>query len=90
MATQESKQLTIFGSTGPSGTLLAKAALREGYNLVLFVRSPNKQPQELKGEKVTVVVGNLDEEAKIKEAVGGEFGGFGFRDQQKVIQESQR
>jgi len=72
MAPSQSKQITIFGSTGPSGTALALAALNRGFTLVLYLRSPHKLAEQLKqGERVKVVVGNLDEEQKIKEAIQG-------------------
>lgn len=67
-----SKQITILGSTGAVGSVLALAALNRGYSLVLLVRSPKKLRKELQqGERVNVIVGNLDDKEKIKEAVKG-------------------
>lgn len=53
-------RLLIFGSTGPSGTILCHQALRRGHALVLYTRSPTKLPSSLTSSPhVQIVKGEL-------------------------------
>lgn len=48
------KNILILGSTGPMGILATKEALSDHFKVTIFVRSPEKVPQEIKdNEKVT-------------------------------------
>ncbi|KIK68252.1 hypothetical protein GYMLUDRAFT_68127 [Collybiopsis luxurians FD-317 M1] len=54
-------QITLFGATGPSGKALIQEALRRGYTIVVFARSPHKLEAELRNsDRVNIVQGTLD------------------------------
>lgn len=50
-------KITVFGATGQLGRECAVQCLEAGHEVVAFVRSPEKLPQELRG-RVTVVQGD--------------------------------
>ena len=67
-------RLLILGSTGPSGLELVRAALKDipDAELVLYVRSPQKLPEEIKSNPaVTVVEGTLEDTAALERALEG-------------------
>ncbi|KAE9376421.1 hypothetical protein N431DRAFT_400597 [Stipitochalara longipes BDJ] len=66
MASSTKNNILIMGATGPLGLLTAKEALSHSFKITLFVRSPEKLPQEIKeNPKVTTIVGQLTETAKL-------------------------
>ncbi|KAI5900686.1 NAD(P)-binding protein [Schizophyllum commune H4-8] len=67
-------RLLILGSTGPSGLELVRTALNDipDVQLVLYVRSPQKLPEEIKSNPaVTVVEGTLEDTAALERALEG-------------------
>ncbi|KAF8311129.1 uncharacterized protein EI90DRAFT_2922344 [Cantharellus anzutake] len=57
----------LFGSTGPSGLKIIELALSRGNYLTLYVRSPDKLPEDVRNSPlVRVVVGQLDDEAALE------------------------
>ena len=55
-------KITIFGATGKTGQFMLKQALERGYEVVAFVRSPQKIT--LRDPHLTVVQGELSEREK--------------------------
>ncbi|KAJ3790070.1 hypothetical protein GGU11DRAFT_746537 [Lentinula aff. detonsa] len=54
-------QITLFGATGPTGKAVIREALRRGYTIVVFARSPDKLDTELRfSGKIKMVQGTLD------------------------------
>lgn len=51
------KNILILGSTGPLGILTTKEALLHNFKVTIFVRNPEKVPQEIKDNE-NVTVGN--------------------------------
>ncbi|KAJ7101006.1 NAD-P-binding protein [Mycena crocata] len=67
-------RLLIFGSTGPTGILLVREvlALPDGATLVLYVRTPEKIPQDLKSNPNCIVIqGQLEDADSISKAMEG-------------------
>ncbi|KAI4526753.1 NAD(P)-binding protein [Schizophyllum commune Loenen D] len=67
-------RLLILGSTGPSGLELVRAALKDipDAQLVLYVRSPQKLPEEIKSNpSITIVEGTLEDTAAVERALEG-------------------
>jgi putative NADH-flavin reductase len=62
-------KIVIFGASGKTGTLLTKQALDSGHQVTAYVRRADSMKLQHPGLKV--VVGNLDDSAKIKEAISG-------------------
>ncbi|HJE97997.1 MAG TPA: NAD(P)H-binding protein [Ligilactobacillus acidipiscis] len=62
-------KITIFGATGKTGQFMLKQALERGYEVVAFVRSPQKIT--LHDPHLTVVQGELSEREKITSAIAG-------------------
>ncbi|KAH7388821.1 hypothetical protein BKA66DRAFT_569133 [Pyrenochaeta sp. MPI-SDFR-AT-0127] len=65
-----SKQhILLLGSTGPTGLLFAEAALKEGYQLTLFVRNPSKLPARItNNSSVTTIQGELSQKDRLEQA----------------------
>ncbi len=57
-------KLVIFGAGGKTGTLVTQQALDAGYEVVAYVRRPDSVT--LEHENLKVVVGELNDRAKIK------------------------
>ncbi|KAG5646047.1 hypothetical protein DXG03_004470 [Asterophora parasitica] len=67
-------RIIILGATGPTGVLLIRQALKqlESCTIVLYVRSPEKVPDDLKANSsVTVVKGQLDDKEALTRALEG-------------------
>ncbi|KAJ7169503.1 NAD-P-binding protein [Mycena filopes] len=66
-------KILILGSTGPTGLLLVAETLQvEGTVLVLYVRSPEKIPEDIKrNPNCTVIQGQLDDESALSHALEG-------------------
>ena len=65
-------RVLILGATGPSGLLLVQEALAAGHTVVLYVRSPQKLPEDITSNtSVTVVEGQLNDEAALSGALEG-------------------
>ncbi len=62
-------KLVIFGAGGKTGTLLTRQALNAGHEVTAYVRRPESVTVEDKHLKV--VVGELSDAVKIREAVSG-------------------
>jgi len=65
-------RILIFGATGPTGILLIREALSRQHTVVLYVRSPQKLPEDLATHAaVTVIKGNLDDLPALSRAMDG-------------------
>ncbi|KAF7339986.1 FAD/NAD P-binding domain-containing protein [Mycena venus] len=67
-------RILIFGSTGPTGILLVREALTsfEDSALVLYVRTPEKLPEDLRqNPKCVVLQGQLENEDALSKALEG-------------------
>ncbi|KAJ7139744.1 NAD(P)-binding protein [Mycena epipterygia] len=67
-------RILIFGSTGPTGVLLVREALAafDGCSLVLYVRSPDKLPDDLRNNSRCVILeGQLDDVDGLSKAMEG-------------------
>lgn len=62
-------QITILGATGQVGKVVINQALKEGYQIKVLVRDPEKLG-DLK-EKVHVVIGNMLDEASVEKSLTG-------------------
>jgi putative NADH-flavin reductase len=62
-------KLVIFGASGKTGTLLADQALAKGHQVTAFVRRAGALVQQHPNLKI--IVGNLNDAAKLKEAISG-------------------
>ncbi len=62
-------RITIFGATGETGKQLVEQALAAGYHVVAYARNPSKL--ELKHDRLTVIEGELSDQARIERAVRG-------------------
>ncbi|KAJ5581543.1 hypothetical protein N7535_000163 [Penicillium sp. DV-2018c] len=61
--------ILLVGATGPSGLEFCKAALSQGHNLALYVRSPDKLPAEITANaNVSVVKGTLEDVSTFQQA----------------------
>lgn len=64
--------ILVLGATGPSGLLLVQEALVAGHTVVVYVRSPQKLPDDVKANPaVTVVEGQLTDKAALSHALEG-------------------
>ena len=62
----------ILGATGPCGILLVQQALEVGHTIVVYVRSPEKLPEDIRtNPRVTVVEGQLTDKAALGQALTG-------------------
>lgn len=62
-------RITIFGATGETGQILTQQALACGHEVVAYARNPAKL--EIKGNRLKVVQGELENQTAIEEAVKG-------------------
>ena len=62
-------KVVIFGANGKTGLLLVEQALAKGYQVVAYVRRP--RTILIENPKLKIVVGNLNEPLKMKDAVTG-------------------
>ncbi|PKX89432.1 uncharacterized protein P174DRAFT_425355 [Aspergillus novofumigatus IBT 16806] len=61
--------ILVIGATGPSGLEFCNAALLQGHTLTLYVRSPEKLPNEIRNSvNVSVVKGTLEDIASFQRA----------------------
>lgn len=66
------RKLIVFGPTGKTGLAIIKGALENSENQVtVYVRRPERLPEELK-RKVTSIVGDVLDEKSVAEAVKGQ------------------
>jgi putative NADH-flavin reductase len=63
-------KITVFGASGRTGKLLVEQALAAGHAVTAFVRDPAKLG--LQHERLRIVQGNLDESAKVEQAIAGQ------------------
>lgn len=63
-------KVAIFGATGPTGQTLVKQALKKGYNVTAFARSPEKL--SIKDNNLTVVKGDVLRYEDVEKAVKGQ------------------
>jgi putative NADH-flavin reductase len=62
-------KVVIFGASGKTGLVLVQQALEKGFEVIAFIRRPESITQ--KHPKFKIIVGNLNEGAKLKEAIAG-------------------
>jgi putative NADH-flavin reductase len=62
-------KIVVFGASGKTGSLLVEQALKEGHNVIAYVRSAGSIKSE--NSNLEVVVGNLNEKDKLKKAITG-------------------
>ncbi len=62
-------KLAIFGATGGAGKQLVEQALAAGNQVVAFVRNPSKL--DTRHERLTIMQGELADQAAIERAVSG-------------------
>ena len=62
-------KVVIFGANGKTGILLVEQALAKGYQVVAYVRRP--ESILIDNPKLKVVIGNLNEPLKMKDAITG-------------------
>ncbi len=62
-------KIAVFGATGPTGKEVVAQALAEGDEVVAYVRNPSKLG--ITNEGLKVVQGELADQEKIEEALGG-------------------
>lgn len=62
-------KITVFGATGHVGRLFVERALAAGHSVTAYVRKP--QRIDAANQALRVVVGTLEDEEKINEAIAG-------------------
>jgi len=62
-------KIVIFGASGKTGTLITEQALAKGHHVIAFIRRPGSIIQH--HPNLQVIVGNLNDESKLKEAIAG-------------------
>ena len=62
-------KIVIFGATGKTGKLLTEQSLAKGHQVTVYVRNPNAV--SIQNPNLKIVVGNLDEKLKLKDALKG-------------------
>ena len=62
-------KIVVFGATGKTGRLLVEQALAKGHKVTAYVRNP--QSVKIENENLKIVVGNLSETLKLKDALAG-------------------
>jgi putative NADH-flavin reductase len=62
-------KIAVFGSSGNVGKLLVEQALAEGYDVIAYARNPSKLI--IKHDHLTIVHGELSDEAMIDRAIAG-------------------
>jgi putative NADH-flavin reductase len=62
-------KVAVFGSTGKTGQHVVRHALEEGYEVVAFLRSPDKM--EIEHDNLTIVQGDAEDAEAVARAVEG-------------------
>lgn len=62
-------KITVFGPTGGTGKQIVEQALASGYEVVAYARNPPKL--DIKNERLTVIQGELSDQASIENSVKG-------------------
>ncbi len=62
-------KIVVFGATGKTGSLLIEQALAKGHQVTAYVRNP--QSVKIENPNLKIVVGNLTETLKLKDALVG-------------------
>ncbi len=62
-------KIVIFGASGKTGKLVALEALEAGHKVIAYVRNPASL--EFEHENLKIVVGNLSETLKMRDAISG-------------------
>ena len=62
-------KIVVFGATGKTGSLLIEQALAKGHQVTAYVRNP--QSIKIENPNLKIVVGNLSETLKLKDALVG-------------------
>ncbi|MEB2494570.1 NAD(P)H-binding protein [Peribacillus frigoritolerans] len=62
-------KITVFGANGAIGRLVVKEALQNGDQVIAYVRRENAL--DFNHENLQIVVGNLDDNKKMEEAISG-------------------
>ena len=65
----KSMKIVVFGGTGKTGSLLIEQALAKGHHVTAYVR--NSQSIKIENPSLKIVVGNLSETLKLKDALVG-------------------
>jgi putative NADH-flavin reductase len=61
--------IVIFGASGKTGTLMVNQALELGHQVTAYIRRTNSL--EIKHPNLKIIVGNLNDTEKLKEAITG-------------------
>jgi putative NADH-flavin reductase len=62
-------KITIFGANGKTGIQLLNQALEMGHYVTAYVRNTNSL--KVQNKNLRIIIGNLDDESKLKEAIAG-------------------
>ena len=62
-------RIVVFGASGKTGSLLVEQALEKGHQVTAYVR--NAQSVKIENPNLKIVVGNLSETLKLKDALVG-------------------
>ena len=62
-------RIVLFGATGKTGSLLVEQALAKGHQVTAYVRNP--QSVKIENPNLKIMVGNLSETLKLKDALVG-------------------
>jgi len=65
-------KIVIFGASGKTGTLMVNQALELGHQVTAYIRRANSL--EIEHPNLKIVVGNLNDSVKLKEAISGADG----------------
>jgi nucleoside-diphosphate-sugar epimerase len=66
--------ILVLGGTGPTGLALIEEALARNHNLVIFARSPQKLPEDVRSHpSVVIIKGSLEDEEAIAKAFEAEL-----------------
>ncbi len=61
--------ILVLGGTGPTGLALINEAIARNHTVVIFARSPQKLPEEIRSHpSVVIVEGSLEDEEAIRRA----------------------
>jgi putative NADH-flavin reductase len=62
-------KIVVFGANGKTGSLLVEQALAKGHEVTAYIRTAGSV--RIENKKLKIVVGNLDETLKLKDAIAG-------------------
>ena len=62
-------KVTVFGATGAIGRLVVDDLLEAGYDVVAYVRNPDKVSPHWPADRVHIVVGAITDPAAVDDAV---------------------